>query len=141
MSTSRKTELVRGLIVVDDRLFSTLSLESAAAWPASWSHARSNLLSNLLDEGLGAHAVARFVFHDLANEPRLDLGCAGRAIANLGRELPALEGYRPLRLLDDLDPVRLAVVRRLRLGHIVEAGRLDLSARTVTARARRGEPE
>src|ERR1035438_5348269 len=48
--------------------------------------ARTDLLLDLLDEGLRDEAVAVFVIHDLLDQPGLDLSRAHRAVANRGRE-------------------------------------------------------
>src|SRR5262245_30019920 len=114
---------------------------SFARWPASEASARwrgrADLLPNLLDEGLRAAGVGGLVLDDLADQLRL------RVVRNRARrldflgELLALEGRRPVRLLRrGRRLVGLPIVRRLRLGHVAEAGVLRLASGAVARRTR-----
>ena len=80
---------------------------------ASGRDARADLFADLLDEGLGAVAVAAFVVDDLTDEPGFRVAGADRAVANFDGELLALERNRPRLLFDDRYLVGLTVVRSL----------------------------
>ena len=91
-----------------------------------------DLLANLLDEGPGASSVRALVVHDLREQPRLRVLGQDRGSAHLAGELHALWCRR--------DPWprgnrgRRAMMRRLRLGDVVESvRRLGSSTRTMAA--------
>src|SRR4051812_47002508 len=84
---------------------------------------RTNLLADFLDECLRAAAVTSLVLDDFADQLGLCLGRTGPTVAHLGGELPSLERRGPLLLLGNRGPVRLTVMRRLGLRHVMECGR------------------
>src|SRR5712671_4679515 len=93
----------------------------ATRWSGSDLWPRPRLLANLLEERLGAASVGALVVHDLREQPRLRVLGQDRARVDLESELHTFRSRRPLRSGGSGD--RGAMVRRLRLGDVVESGR------------------
>ncbi len=83
--------------------------------------AQPSLLADLLDEGLRAPSVRALVVHDLRDEPRLRIRRQHRGCGHLAGELRTFCGHRRLGPGGSLD--LRAVMRRLRLGDVVESVR------------------
>src|SRR5690348_11754450 len=82
---------------------------------------RSGLFADLLEEGFGASSVRALVVDDLGDQPRFRVLCQDRASVHIEGELQTLWRRRALRSRGNRDLG--AIVRRLRLGDVVESGR------------------
>src|SRR5580658_10703359 len=94
-------------------------------------------MPDLLDEGLRAQAVHAFVVDDVLNELGLRRVATDSALFHLGSEESPFGRYRPPRLYDHWRPVCRPMMRRLRLGHVVEPRGLCALPAAVAARTRR----
>src|SRR5580698_10332032 len=94
-------------------------------------------MPDLLDEGLRAEAVHALVVDDVLNELGLRRVGTDSALLHLGCEESPFGRHRPPRLYDHRSPVRRPMMRRLRLGHVMEPGGLCPLSAAVAARARR----
>ena len=102
--------------------------------------ARSNLLSDLLQEGLSAQAVAGFVLDDLLRQASFGFVGAARVVADFAGQASALGRRWPSLLRDRRGLVRAAVMGRLGFRDVMEqAGVGRTLARTVTARTGGGQ--